>query len=267
MSYNSTSQNNSQDKQSVNTRSYQFMNKDGFDPSTMSFGYWDDMVSLRFNPALEASKRTDKSVFDYNKAVSTALTLDKVMLLMYKINKEIIPAIENSEEKVIGIQIGGNASPVSVLVVGTGVARFGKVTPYIGLHKALNSSTRVPEMSIFYQFKNGECIDNYNESDGTCDYSNDIPVEFYLFTELLKTAIIGLSHSVTHSGRHVNKYKNDRLENAVFNIAEKNGIAVSRKSSFGGSQINWGGNSNTTSSDSTDNLEAGNLDDLDSLLG
>jgi hypothetical protein len=241
----------------MNTRGVQFMNKNGFDPSTLSFGYWDDMVSLRFNPALDPSKQTEKSVFDYNTTISTALTMEKLMNLLYKVDKVIMPAIMNNEEKSIGIQLAGN----SLLVLSTGVKRFNTVKPYIGLHKSINPSTRIPETSIYYEFKTGESVDDYNDSDGSCNYTNDIPTEFLLFIELIKASIIGLSHSVTHSMRYVNKYKNDKIENAIIGIAEKNGVSVPG-SKGGYNNVNWKSSSQTAQTDDVDVEDVTNLDDL-----
>ncbi len=41
-------QNNSKDKQSVNTRGYTFMNREGFEPSAMSIGFWDDKMNAAY---------------------------------------------------------------------------------------------------------------------------------------------------------------------------------------------------------------------------
>ena len=81
-----TQQNNDKDNTpNINTRSYVFMNKDGFDPSALTVGAWNEMLSLRINPALDKSRQTENKVFDYDKSVSTSLTAEKVTLLLYKI--------------------------------------------------------------------------------------------------------------------------------------------------------------------------------------
>ena len=83
MAFYGTQQNNEKDNTpNVNTRSYQFMNRDGFDPSALSVGAWNEMLSLRINPALDKSRQSEGRVFDYDKSVSTSLTAEKVTLLL-----------------------------------------------------------------------------------------------------------------------------------------------------------------------------------------
>ena len=43
---------NNQEKTNVNTKAKQFMNKDGFCPSTLILGYWNEGISLKMHPAL-----------------------------------------------------------------------------------------------------------------------------------------------------------------------------------------------------------------------
>ena len=111
-----TSKNN-KDKDSINTRSIQFMNSEGFDPSTLVMGHWNDKLSIKIHPALDKNKQTASNVFDYEVAITTALPADKIQTLINGIESCIIPAINNKEDKSIAVVLNLN----SLLSVGTGV--------------------------------------------------------------------------------------------------------------------------------------------------
>ena len=226
-----TSQNNDKDNQiSVNTRGYQFMNRDGFEPSSLQVGAWNENMSLRINPMLEPSKQTETRIFDYDRYVSTALTLEKAMLLLYKIEKEIIPAIENDIDKSIGIQVGGD----SLVVVGTGKRLTGSIRPFFAIHKSLNPDTKKPEMSMFYEFKATSSIDDYNESTGTYSLSESVYTEFKLFVFLLKSFINFGSNFAAHANRFVQRFSNSKLMSTVNAIGQKVGVPTNEYNSGGG---------------------------------
>ena len=105
----------------VNTRGIQFSNKYGFDPSSIQFGYWNGFLSIRITPALDRSKQTETRVYDYDKTVSSALTVEKISLLLEKIKSDIIPAIKAGEEASIGVPTGAN----TLIVVDTGKKKTG----------------------------------------------------------------------------------------------------------------------------------------------
>ena len=228
------------------------------------------MLSLRINPALDKSRQTEGRVFDYDKSVSTSLTAEKVTLLLYKIQKEIIPAIESDEDKSIGIPLNGGES---LLVVGTGKRLTNTITPFLAIHKSLNPDTKKPEMSMFYEFKKSSSIDDYNEQTGAYSLVSDIHSELKLFIELLKAFIIGTSNFTVHAERLVNKYNNDKLQNNVLAICQKIGATMTgggnnrsygqRQNIFGNSSSssNYSNNSNTA-----DMAELGSIEDLNSFM-
>lgn len=53
MKFNNNSNNNARDAVNVNTRGIQLSNSEGFMPSTMVFGFWNSMISIKIHPALE----------------------------------------------------------------------------------------------------------------------------------------------------------------------------------------------------------------------
>lgn len=228
-----TRQNNSKDKPSVNTRGYAFANRDGFEPSVMTVGFWDEKLTITINPALEPSKQTTERFYDYDKSVKTTLTLEKVMSLLYKITKEIIPAIENGEDKSIGISVGNDG----VLAISTGKKITGDIRPCLALYKGINDSTKKAELSMYYEFKTITTVDDYDPSTGDYSMGTKMHSELLLFVEILKATIVGLSNAVTHADRNVNQFVNNRLYDSIVSIGEKVGANVTPRGGnrgFGG---------------------------------
>ena len=264
-----TRQNNDgENRKSVNTRIYQFKNKDGFEPSTLQIAGWDEMFSMRINPTLPPEKQSKEQIFDYDKFVATSLNMEKAMLLLFKINKDILPAIENGEEKNVGISVGGD----SLVSVGTGVNLTGSVRPYLAIYKGLNPDTKKPEQSIYYEFRKSMTIDDYNAETGSYTVEEGYDAEFNLFCELLKSFIQN-SNFNNHVNKYGNRFMNDKAMNTLNSIADKVGANT------GFSKFNNGGNSfrrdvfgnNNTSSNkngysNTDNAVMEEIGDLNDLM-
>lgn len=212
-------QQNNNKELNINTRGIQFMNKNGFDPSTLVLGFWNEMLSIKIHPALGKENQSESKVFDYEKVVHTALTVEKISILKKLIEKKIFPAIEKGEDKKVGVPVGGN----SLVVVGTGKDITGEIRPYIAIHKALDENSHIPEMSIFYEFNSGMCIEDYNDKSGSFNVSY-INGEFILFFEILKSTLSSLSNSTTHSIRYADRFYRNRLINDLGEIGSKLGI-------------------------------------------
>jgi len=255
--------NNGDNRKSVNTRIYQFKNKDGFEPSALQVTGWDEMLSLRINPALEPSKQTKDQVFDYERFVATSLNMEKAMLLLYKINNDIIPAIEKNEEKNVGISVGGD----SLVTVGTGKKITGSIRPYIAIHKGLNPETKKAEQSIYYEFKSSMTIDDYDEKTGEYTVHEGYDAEFKLFIELLKSFIF-TSNFAGHSVRYNSRFVNDKIINTTTAIANK--VGANTGFSGGGFRNNVFGSqnssSNKTSSYNSDSAKIEEIGDLNDLM-
>lgn len=262
-------QQNNREQNNVNTRGIQFMNKDGFDPSTMIFGYWNELVSIKIHPALEKSKQTESKVFDYEKVVSTALTLEKVTLLLKGIEKKILPAIEKGENETIGVPVGSD----SLFVVSTGKKTTGSIRPYIAIYKSLDEKTKKPEMSIAYEFNKSYTVDDYDPDTGEYSTTKDINAEFDLFIELLKASRTALSNAFAHASRNVDRFYKDKVYNTLEEIASKLGVSSSGsgKGSYGKRRDIFADdgdvNSSNNSSGATMNVESlSNIDEIDNFL-
>jgi hypothetical protein len=242
------------------------MNSEGFDPSTLLIGYWNSMVSLKIHPALEKDKQTETKKFNYEKLVSTSISLQKAITLIEKIEKELLPAIESEENKNIGIPVGSDG----ILVIGTGKKITGSIRPYIAIHKSLNEKTKKPEMSISYEFNRNISIDDYDAEDGTFTKSKEMHSELLLFLEILKSSVKSLSGSIAHSMRVTEKFYKDRVINNLENISEKLGVATNKTFNKKNNIFNNGSDNNSNISfpnDETVDVEPlNNIEQIDSFL-
>ena len=243
MAFGST--NNSQDKKSTNTRGIQFRNKNGFDPSAISFNFWDEFLAIRINPALPQAQQTNTKVYDYEKTVSTALSVSKMALLLNRVRTVIVPAITAGEDKTVGVSVGGD----SLICVGTGKALTGEIRPYIAIHKSLNQETMKPEMSIYYEFNKDQSIDDYDAKTGKYNCVNGLNSEFLAFELILEASIYALTRAEAHADRLTNQWANDRQSNLLNSIAEKLGLSVQSNNNGYSSRNSISFNSNSNNSD------------------
>lgn len=266
-----STQNNSRDKDrkdDVNTRGIAFYNKEGFDPSALSIGFWNDaFLSLKINPALEKSKQTQSRVFDYEKTVSTALTIPLMKLLSHSIKTWVLPAIEAGEDKSISVQVGGD----SLVTVGTGKRLTGDIRPFIAIHKSLNPSTKKPELSIFYEFNRQHVIEDFNESTGDYALQSNIHSELLTFIDIIDASIAALSKGGVHATRVVMKFFNDRLMNSINAIGTKVGADMpqySRQNSgqSGSNHVSFSTPSSINTSSDMD-AEYSTIGDISELMG
>lgn len=266
MNYGNTQNNNQND---TNTRGYQFKNKDGFEPSTLMFGFWNHMISLKMYPALPKDKQTESKTYNYEKVIATAITPEKAITLYKKMESKIFPAIANKTNASTGVIIGKD----SLLVVGTGVGITGEVRPYIAIHKSLNEKTKKPEVSMHYEFIRSTSVDDYDESNGAFTVEQDIHAELILFYELLKDSKSALSNSIAHSLRAVNKFYNDRVLNDLAVISSALGITTKRGSYSRNSNSSDvfstdtnNSNNNHSNDSSTPVEELNNIDEIEQFL-
>lgn len=198
--------NNKYPSTNVNTRGIQLMNKEGFDPSTLVLGFWNDMMSIKLHPALEPSKQSASSVYDYETVFQTILNVEKAQLLVTKIKEYILPALEKAEEASVGVLIGDD----TILLVSTGVQQFSEPKPFLGLFKGLNEKKKAESM-ICFEFKTSEAIINYDPMTGEHDLDSKSYPHLDLFIKYLEAGVVAMLHAETHSNRHVNKYFQDRV--------------------------------------------------------
>lgn len=258
MEFNKNKANNRQ-QTNVNTRGIQLMNKDGFDPSTVVLGFWNDMMSIKLHPALEPSKQTQTAVYDYETTFQTVLNVEKGQLLLNKIKEKILPALESETEASVGVLIGDD----SLLLVGTGVKQFNEVKPFLGLFKGLNEKKKAETM-ICFEFKATETINDYDPMTGEHDVEKDSYPHLDLFVKYLESGISALMHAETHSIRHVDKYYRDTL------LAAVKGTDVSSSSngySSGSRTRNiFGDNSSSSTPSFESEVSKEHVDDINSFL-
>ena len=259
MSYNNSKQN--KQEVNVNTRGYRFMNKDGFCPSTLLCGFWNDMISLKIHPALPESKQTASSVYDYNQMVATSLSIEKAVILIDKIETVIEPAIERGEVKSIAVLIGGN----NLVHVGSGI--HGEIHPFVGIHKSLDPETKKPQDSLFYEFVDSSqiTIEDYNPETGGYTGSKPVQCELKTFVEILKASVSALCGAPAHSTRYVDKFYRDKVLNSVMGIGEKMGISDDNGYSGNKSGVDFGFGNKSDSNGTISVPSVNNIDDINAI--
>ena len=211
MNYNKQNKN----EINVNTRGYRFMNRDGFCPSTLVCGYWNEMISLKIHPALPESSQTQSQVYDYNQVLATSLSLEKALILIKKTQELIYPAIQNNQDKSIAVLIGGNN------LVQIGYKAEMKAS-YIGIHKGLDPESKKPQDSLYYQFVDSSeiTIEDYDPETGNYSATTPVECELQTFIEILKSSVRALSGAFSHDIRY-------KLCNDLSQIGSKLGLDLS----------------------------------------
>lgn len=223
MNYNKQNKN----EINVNTRGYRFMNRDGFCPSTLVCGYWNEMISLKIHPALPESRQTQSQVYDYNQVLATSLSLEKALILIKKTQELIYPAIQNNQDKSIAVLIGGNN------LVQIGYKAEIKAS-YIGIHKGLDPESKKPQDSLYYQFVDSSeiTIEDYDPETGGYSATTPVECELQTFIEILKSSIKALSGAFSHDSRYRDKFYRDKVCNDLSQIGSKLGLDLSSGNSY-----------------------------------
>lgn len=223
MNYNKQNKN----EINVNTRGYRFMNRDGFCPSTLVCGYWNEMISLKIHPALPESSQTQSQVYDYNQVLATSLSLEKALILIKKTQELIYPAIQNNQDKSIAVLIGGNN------LVQIGYKAEMKAS-YIGIHKGLDPESKKPQDSLYYQFVDSSeiTIEDYDPETGNYSATTPVECELQTFIEILKSSVRALSGAFSHDIRYRDKFYRDKLCNDLSQIGSKLGLDLSSGSGY-----------------------------------
>lgn len=268
-------QNNKQNK-SVNSRGFQFYNKDSVDPGTLIVSLWNQHVVLKMHPAKEPSKQTETSVYDYDKSINLVIPPVIMETIARTCFDKFIPALESGNEFTMGFVIGGN----SALVISTGVKKYGKMSPYVAILRSIQQGTLKPEESMAYFFNPNVILPDY---DG--DNPNITPNAYFgeavYFVHLLKHIAMAIVGVETHAQRVVQQQYQEQVfklykalaenigasfygesEKARSNYSANNQIWNARSSASG----NTYSNNNIPNTSAADSVEVNSLDDLDSFM-
>jgi hypothetical protein len=232
-------QNNKSNDISINTKGITLYNKEGFEPSVLVLGFWNDLISIKLHPALEKSKQTENKIFDYEISVVCTLNMEKAIVLSNAIENIILPAIKNDEDKTVSVTVGGD----SLLAVGTGKALTGKIRPFLAIYKTLDPDTRKPASWLHYEFTNTELIVDYDKGTGAYGLEYDTLTQLTLFLNFIKSSIVGMSQAIAHSMAYSSRFTNEKTFNTIAGIAGKLGLEVAGKkpnSGYKKNNINWG---------------------------
>lgn len=253
--------NNSRDNNiSINTNGVQLYNRDGFVPSALTIGYWNDVLNIRINPKLE--NPTETKVFDYEKYISCILPVERIGELINAINKEIVPAMKEGRNKIISIQVAGD----SLLSVGTNVATGSPLRPFIAIYKGIDVNTKKPESYLLYEFKSSTIIEDYDADKGSYTVSQPDHVELNTFIKILNAAFDGLTKATAHTINTENRFRNAAQMKVMNALAEKSGIETGYGNTSyrkRGSSVSFGAESNNNDVGQIAQIES--IDSLDDL--
>jgi hypothetical protein len=225
MNFNQSNSNN-REASNVNTTAIQFRNSQGTSPSALVIGYWNSLLSIKMYPALEKSQQNEQNVFNYEKPVSTAITLEKMIVLSIHLQDTILPAIKENRAAFKGVPIGDNS------LAGVGVTiEDGVPVAYFVIYKGLDETSKKPESFLKYNFKTSYTVDNYEPESGAHDITQGVQSEVNTFLAIMEAAKVGLSNSTVHADRHVNKFFRDKFMARIEDIAVKVGLPSQKPSS------------------------------------
>lgn len=227
-------------------------------PCCLELGWWNNMVSVNFHPAIKEGSEGKGKVYDYEKSIITSLPSGKIFALNTGIKNVILPALQEGKDKNIGVQVGTDG----LFIVGV---KNGK--PYTALYKGIDNNTKKPANKIIFEFPNGSLIEDYDSDNGSYDVMTTSESDFESFVSFLSTAKMVLTNGFSHMVKNNDKYFSRRFNSTINNIANKTG-AESLIGESGGSNnykrssVDWGQNTNSASSESAKEEEFDNLDDL-----
>jgi hypothetical protein len=199
---------NNREQMNVNTSGHQFYNNSGRYQSTLVISYWNEMLSVKFNPILPEDRRSELKMYDYENTVMTTISREIAMGLMHIILND---ALGSEEDFMKSIVVGGD----SLLFIGRSMSKLGTDNVVIGIHKSLNSHTRKPNMSIMFEFLPLSVIENYDPEDGSGEQIEFKNNNIRLLYNILKSYVMGSSKAFTHADRFVNKRRNDALDSYI----------------------------------------------------
>jgi hypothetical protein len=213
-------QNNGKESISVNTRGIQLYNEYGFMPATLVMGLWNDFLTLKIHPTLEGSRKEQGRVYDYEKYVNGTLSTDKALTLLNNIKKEILPAIENKENKSVAVVVNKN----SLIQVGVKV-KEDKTAIYVGIFKEVNNDTKKTESFYCYEFGSNVVVSDFNNEDGKFQVTDDKLSEFNVFCTVLEEYVRAQTKAFVHTYRTVERFYKDSVKSDLGSIKGKLGIS------------------------------------------
>ena len=264
--------NKSQSSESVNSKGFQFFNKNGIEPSTLIVGLWNQQITLKIHPAKDPDKQTDSSVFDYDRSINLVIPAFMASSIAKKCIEKFIPALEKGEEYTIGFAIGNS----SVLVVSTGVKKTGKIMPYIAILRNIQPKTLIPNDVLSYTFNANLILPTYDGTETATTFVNDFAEAVY-FINVMKHLAVAVLAGENHGRRVIEKRFNDQLFKLYKDISDKIGGSFYNTNTNGARSYNdvpsvWGTPGQQTMSNNIPNTQSveptnvGSMDDLDSLL-
>ena len=176
------------------------------DVSSLTISGWNDMIALRFLPAV-GKDANGLTQYDKDKKVSTSLKPNNACALLKKIEKKVIPAYESgAKAKAVTVKTkskeGLNTITLSYKLDEDGKPKF----TLIFAGKVNENGIADPANIIMYPFNTTETLEDYDPTTGGGTEDTE-ESEFFNFVEILKHRIdiLGLNHHAAKHGNNISK--------------------------------------------------------------
>lgn len=188
------------------------------DVASLTISGWNDMISLRFLPAIG---KDANGLTQYNKdaKISTSLKPNNSKALLRKIEKKIIPAYENGDKhKTVTVKTRSaekvNTITISYKLDDDGEAKFSLIFAGNVNENGVAEQGNI----IIYPFNNVETLEDYDPTVGGGDDSKE-SAEFFNFVDILKHHIdlLGLNHHAVKHATNISRTYNNGNNSGGFN--------------------------------------------------
>ena len=226
---------------------YKMSNPEGIDPSSLSFSFWNGLLSIKIAPK-KANSTDEFASYDYDNAANVFISDSKARIFASEIDRfiEANGSIDN---------VGVNTKHGLISICDG--KKFGVAGPLLVVRDLDANNGNIISQYI-YQFKTGfhYGIENFNDTDSkynTVAYDN---LELEQFKTVLEQFYISMTNAMAYSVINCNRFNDTRIKNSLDAIKENLGISTSYS---GNSNKSSGGSffsKNSSYDDIKDNISA-----------
>lgn len=238
--------NSMDNRRSINTKGFQFYNADGFGNSTLKLDLWNDaFISIKIHPAKAKNEQTEREKFDYERVMSTALSVNKACELLDDVPR-IVKAFEEGREASSYVDVSG------VNLVGYGTMKYkDRQIYYFAIHRNLDNA-KIPELSAYFEFPRSYRIQDYDPKTGEHGRGQIPGGEFMLFVKCLEEEIKAVSKATAHSVRMALDISFNRIESKLDSIGRATNAKFDPVVKYGNNSTRLFGNNQTE----TENMDS-----------
>lgn len=195
------------------------------DLSFLTMSYWNDKISIRLHPYLGTNSDGIRQ-YDYTKRINTAISAEKCVSLVKKIDDVIRPAMESvkttgvlAHTVNVGVNVGERGSSVFFEYKND---EQGTPFLYLTIYTSVDENGIAPKDGIFsYKFAKIAVMENYDPETGKSDITY-VDAEFEFFYDKMKNiadAFGTSAHALAVDKTYRANNANNRQQQGGFNNA------------------------------------------------